>query len=175
MVRSLVFQLYATSPVALDLLYSSCHSGRSQPRLEALCETFQHMLLQAGDVFVVLDALDECPTRQQYPDGRLLDWISGQLKFAENVHILTTSRPEQDIQSSITKWARDSDIVSLQQGLIDEDIHQYIQTRVRTDKGLSRWQQQPEIQEEIITALMGKADGMYELPMLGYPLANKFI
>ncbi|RYO92150.1 hypothetical protein DL762_001808 [Monosporascus cannonballus] len=72
MVRTLIYQLYFKSPDELDTLYSSCESGKSQPSIDSRCNTLQHMMQQAGEVWIVLDALDECPTRQQRPDGGLL-------------------------------------------------------------------------------------------------------
>ncbi|RYP68914.1 hypothetical protein DL771_006403 [Monosporascus sp. 5C6A] len=120
MVRSLTYQLYHRQDVQhhLDLLYSSCGNGKSQPSIDQLCKTLQHMIQQAGEVWIVLDALDECPTRQQHPDGGLLAWI-------------------QDRHGSKTN------------------------ARVRDHKGLSRWRGKEDIQEEIESALMEKADGMF--------------
>ncbi|KAM0637328.1 hypothetical protein ACHAQF_008840 [Verticillium nonalfalfae] len=62
MVRSLIYQLYCHTPGVqnpLDSLYSTCTSGKSQPRTDSLCATFQHMMDLAGEVRIILDALDE--------------------------------------------------------------------------------------------------------------------
>jgi hypothetical protein len=71
-----------------------------------------------------------------------------------------TSRPEPDIKSEVSEWARDDDIVPIQSDLITDDIRAYVHTRIREDNGLKRWRSQPEVQDEIETRLMEKADGM---------------
>lgn len=77
-----------------------------------------------------------------------------------NVNILATSRPEQDIQSYIKKWAREQDIIQIQSDLAAEDIRAYIHTKVREHDGLSRWQWRTDVQDEIESALTQKAYGM---------------
>jgi hypothetical protein len=54
----------------------------------------------------------------------------------------------------------EENIIPIQSGLISGDIDAYIRTRVREGDGLKRWQKQSNVQEEIETALMQKADGM---------------
>lgn len=76
------------------------------------------------------------------------------------VHLLITSRQEEDIESAIAKWARAEDIIPIQGSLISNDIRAYIHTRVREDDGLKRWRSRPDVQEEIESELMEKADGM---------------
>lgn len=77
-----------------------------------------------------------------------------------NVHLLVTSRPEQDIKETIDMWARKEDIIPLQSDLIGEDIRAYIEARVRDSEGLKRWKARLAIQEEIEATLIEKANGM---------------
>lgn len=159
-VRSLISQLYykrkdTRQPV--DSLYSSCESGKRQPSAESLREIFLSMVQQAGQAWIVLDALDECKTRSDYPVMGLLSWIR-QLRDSEvDVHILVTSRPEQDIQSSIKKWTSSKDAIPLQSNLVEDDIRKYIHARVSQ---LDRWQSKPDIQKKIESSLINKAGGM---------------
>ncbi|KAF2142278.1 uncharacterized protein K452DRAFT_250214 [Aplosporella prunicola CBS 121167] len=164
-VHSLIIQLYgknADTQRHLDSLYSSCESGKRRPTLESLCKVFQEMIQQVGEVWIVLDALDECRTRREYSNTGLLPWLECLLNSQQmNVHLLVTSRPEQDIQSVIEKWAHIQDIVPIQGDLVAEDIRGYVQKRVRHHEGLSRWQQRPKVQAEIEAALIEKANGMF--------------
>lgn len=67
-VRSLIYQLYRKSDPAkphVDDLYSSCDGGERQPTIDSLCTTFRRMVKEAGEVWIVLDALDECPRRRE--------------------------------------------------------------------------------------------------------------
>ena len=119
------------------------------------------MIEQVKEVWLVLDALDECRTRKGPSTEGLLSWIREVLNEERgNVHLLVTSRPEQDIESEIMEFAHIDDVVPIQSSLITNDIRAYVRTRVREDNGLKRWRSQPEVQNEIETRLMEKADGM---------------
>jgi hypothetical protein len=119
------------------------------------------MIEQAKEVWIILDALDECCTRIGSLTEGLLSWMKDLLKSKQrNVHLLVTSRPEQDIKSEVSELAHNDDIVSLQSDLIADDIQAYIHTRVRRGNGLKRWRSNPEVQDEIETRLMKQADGM---------------
>jgi hypothetical protein len=111
------------------------------------------------EVYVILDALDECHTRKG--QGLLL-WIRSLLHLEQrNVHLLVTSRPEHDIESVLSSLAQSpEDIVPIQSDLIDDDIRHYIRARVREGNGLKRWQSHLEVLEEIESHLMEKAHGM---------------
>jgi Cdc6-like AAA superfamily ATPase len=164
MVRSLMSQLYSKfgdTSEKLDSLFSSCEDGRRQPPRESLCKAFLHMIEQVKEVWIILDALDECCTRKGPPTEGLLSWMREVLNSEQrSVHLLVTSRPEQDIESGIIEFAHNDNIVPIQSSLISDDIRAYIRTRVRKDNGLKRWRLHPEVQNEIETRLMEKADGM---------------
>ncbi|KAK4059302.1 hypothetical protein Trihar35433_11055 [Trichoderma harzianum] len=163
---SLVLQLYCKNENTrkpLDSLYDSCGKGITRPSADQLFETFQNMLQHAGEIRVILDALDECQTRKEHPTGGLLTSIEALATSQQtNIHLLVTARPEQDITSSIGSWARSQDIVPLQRGLVAGDILAYIKARVRSGEGpLKRWNERPEVQNEIETRLSKEANGMF--------------
>ncbi|KAI0188487.1 hypothetical protein EV127DRAFT_367996 [Xylaria flabelliformis] len=163
-IKSLVSQLYSNSNKArecLDSLYKSCEKGERQPSLDDLCTTFQNMVQKAGEVCIILDALDECETRNVQQSKDLLSWIESLRNTELTIHLLVTSRPEQDIKSAIESCTCGQDIINIQSDLIEEDIRSYIQTRVRKHPLLGRWQTRPDVQGEIETALMEKASGMF--------------
>lgn len=122
------------------------------------------MVQQVGEVWIVLDALDECQTRKEYSTEGLLYWLE-RLRGSRrddtlNVHLLVTSRPEPDVKLTIERWACNQDMISIQSGLVAEDIRAYIHMRVRRSHGLKRWQSRPKVQNEIETTLAEKANGM---------------
>lgn len=164
MFRSLISQLYykyVEASQLLDSLFSSCENGRRQPTSEELCKVLFQMIKQVKEVWIVLDALDECHTRRGPSTEGILSWIREALNSDQrNVHLLVTSRPVQDIKSGIIEFAYNNSIVPIQSSLISDDICSYVRTRVREDNGLKRWRSQPEVQDEIETRLMEKADGM---------------
>jgi Cdc6-like AAA superfamily ATPase len=164
-VRSLVSQLYCKrrdTQMLLDLLFSSNGKGQRQPSCESLCRVFFQMVDQAKDVYVVLDALDECKTRIGSRFEGLLNWLGTLLQSDQrNVHLLVTSRPEYDIETVLNTLAKsEDDIIPIQSNLIQDDIRSYVHTRVRERDGLKRWRSHPEVLEKIEKQLMEKADGM---------------
>jgi len=119
------------------------------------------MIEQVKEVWLVLDALDECSTRKGLSTEGILSWIREVLNSEQrNVHVLVTSRLERDIESGLMKFAYNDDVVPIQSSLITDDIRAYVHTRVRGDEDLKRWRNRPVIQDEIETRLMEKADGM---------------
>lgn len=167
MVRSLISQLQSKcegSSKVLESLYSSCEDGRQKPSSEKLCKAFLHIIEQVKEVWIVLDALDECRTRKGPLTEGLLSWIRDLLSSEQrNVHLLVTSREEQDIKSELSEFIHDDDIVPIQSDRIAKDICAYVRTRVRKDQGFKRWRDQPAVQDEIEARLMEKADGMLVL------------
>ncbi|KAF3763163.1 hypothetical protein M406DRAFT_108504 [Cryphonectria parasitica EP155] len=163
-IRSLISQLYEKRQEArhhLDTLYSSCGNGQRQPSNDSLQSTFQDMVQQADEVWVVLDALDECHARRVDPNRGLLPWIQALRGTQMNIHLLVTSRPEQDIKSTVESWARNEEIIPIQSDGIADDIRAYVRARVRQHAGLSRWKSRPDVRGEIEDALLNKADGMF--------------
>ncbi|KAH7031901.1 ankyrin repeat-containing domain protein [Macrophomina phaseolina] len=63
-----------------------------------------------------------------------------------NVHLLVTSRPEEDIYSAIKTTARTQDVIPIQSNLVAEDIRKYLR---------------PKVQDEIDAAIIKNANGMF--------------
>ncbi|KAI0197576.1 hypothetical protein F4808DRAFT_463616 [Astrocystis sublimbata] len=161
-IKSLACQLYDLRPNTrhhFQLLLSNIDPR--QPSHEELCDTLATMIQTAGEIWIVLDALDECTTRYEYPTGGLLMWLQDIRKRELGIHLLVTSRLEADIESAIEAIARVENIVSLQSGQVGSDIDLYVKTRVRDGAGLKRWKSNPDVQSEIEFTLVQKADGMF--------------
>lgn len=159
-VRSLVTQLYHNRTDLrreTDALYSSCNDGNRQPDSASIFKLFQSMVQKAGELWIVLDPLDECSGRKDGFAGGLLLWIRELRNAGLDIHLLVASRPEQDIQAAIESWADAEEIIPLQSGLVSDDINTYIKART---KAMPRWRSRPDIQEKIERALIKKADGM---------------
>ncbi|KAI0193916.1 hypothetical protein EV127DRAFT_360238 [Xylaria flabelliformis] len=168
--RSLVSQLYFKKHNVrnhLDSLFDSCQNGKSQPSLKKLLETFQCMARQAGEIWIVLDALDECPilikdpTGNKHPRKKLLSWLEDLWDSDINIHLLVTSRPEQDIEETFEYCSQWKSFISLQNDLVRNDMRTYIRTRVRDQKERKRSYLCPELQDKIERELTKKADGMF--------------
>jgi hypothetical protein len=88
----------------------------------------------------------------------------------EKLHLLVTSRKEGYIERSLNPLIEDHHIICLQSALVDKDIRKYAQQRLSTDRDLKKWQRDAGIRDEIETALMKGAHGMYV-----YPLCSTFL
>lgn len=110
------------------LLASSFTSGgRQQPTSESLCKVLLQQIEQVKEVWIILDALDECRKRKGPPIEGLLSWIREVLYSEQRiVHLLVTSRLEQDIESRVMEFARNDDIVPIQSSAITDDIRAYV-------------------------------------------------
>lgn len=159
MIRSLIVQLFsqcAGISQALESLYSSCMNGERQPTYEILLQTLRQMLAGFEQIYLVIDALDECKERDE-----LITSIEELTSWKDlNLHILATSRQEKDIAESIKSISDDEQRICIHSTLVNADIRAYIQTRLQTDRDLKRWRNKPEVQQEIEDMLMKRVDGM---------------
>jgi hypothetical protein len=112
-------------------------------------------------IYIVLDALDECPVTSTVPPSprdELLEFVDEVVGLhLPNVHICVTSRPEHDIRvvfESLTEQP-----VSLHDETGQrEDITNYITPFVRSNRRMRRWRD--EDKNLVIKVLSEKADGM---------------
>jgi len=156
MICSLIMQLCsgcATIPRPLESLYTSYVISQRQPTTEALLATLRELVQDHQDVFLVIDALDECNERDE-----LLSALSVIAEWNLGMHILVTSRREADIGETLSRIGPNN--VSIQSALVNNDIRAYVQERLNNDPKLRRWKKKKLIQDEIETTLMEKAGGM---------------
>jgi hypothetical protein len=159
MVRSLLCQLSQQTikiPASLDMLFSLCDSGQRQPSLHAIMDALQAMIQDLPQIYVVLDALDECAQRAE-----LMEMFETMVGWKlPNMHLLVTSQRERDIESSLEGFVDPRNSICLQSKVVDKDIQQYARQRLSDDKRLSKWGKDPALRQEIETALMEGSKGM---------------
>ena len=157
MIRSVICQLskHCADSVLQDL-YSSCSDGSRQPTEETLLNTIHHMIASLGDTYIILDALDECEDRDELLTDleEIMSWEDA------NLHVLATSRREQDIDARLTSLSNEQKRINIQSSVVNADIRTYIHDRLQIDRKLKRWQKDPKVQQEIENTLMKKANGM---------------
>jgi len=161
MALSLAYQLYGQDKNfqhPLDSLSKACDNGYRKPSTASLLEIILKALLSIDrQVFIILDALDECAIPRQ----EMLAWIQ---KVAEStskrINVLVTSRKEPDIDSVLGRARLMDQNIAVQADVVDEDIRAYITHRLRTDSGLKRWEHREDIQQMIQESLMRMSAGM---------------
>jgi hypothetical protein len=113
-------------------------------------------------IFLIIDALDECPNTTGTPSAReeVLDFLDDLVWLRHsNLFICVTSRPEQDIQSVLNPLTSASRRVSLhEEGGQREDIKSYVRSFVHKDRAMRRWREEDRIL--VITTLIERAGGM---------------
>lgn len=159
-IRSLIDQIFRKCPGArgpLESLYDSYAACSGQPTHASLQTTFNAMIRKCNSVYVILDGLDECEARSQYAIDGIIPWLKSLRNSPANMHLLVTSRPEQDLKSGIEAWATRDEMIYLQSGLVANDIRAYIHLKMQR---VTRWKSRPDVQELITTALNDGANGM---------------
>jgi hypothetical protein len=165
LLSSLIFQLSAESDSCYNILsklYSDNIRGTRKPDIDSLKECMTDMLNLPvqGPVYIIVDALDECPNFPGRPSAReeVLEFIEELVNLElPNVHLCMASRPEMDIRIVLEP------LTTLQISLHDEigqkkDIIEYIKSVVHSDRTIRRWRE--EDQNLVVDTLSDKADGM---------------
>jgi hypothetical protein len=162
---SLLSQLSAKSDSCSDVLsqfYSNHAGGTGKPLTSALtkCITDILNLPGQGPIYIIVDALDECPDVSGTPSPReevleLLEVLFG-LNLS-NLHLCVASRPEIDIRKALEP------LEPLQISLHDEvgqkdDIIKYIKFVVHSDRKMRGWRD--EDKQLVVEVLSEKSDGM---------------
>ncbi|KAK6342226.1 hypothetical protein TWF730_001704 [Orbilia blumenaviensis] len=164
MLRVLTSQLYTLRGEVseqLHSLFSLCNNGKDQPALGSLRSTFVSMAEKAGEIWLVLDAVDES-SRDTKTRKQLLSWIQDTVTSSRhlNIHLLITSRIEEDIESELKNCTIKPQIVSIHSDLIGNDIQEFIEHRVAETTEFKRWG--PKGRERIKKVLSEKANGMFK-------------
>ncbi|KAB8215331.1 hypothetical protein BDV33DRAFT_208405 [Aspergillus novoparasiticus] len=150
LVSSLIRQL-SRKPLAQSVTKMwERNSGRgSLPGWEELRDTLDDVLSKSpGEIFLVLDALDECPERLGRNEREVLLSLLERLneRHKNKVHILATSRLEQDIQAKLGRFPT----VNLETKLAKD-----VETFVRTEVNNGRLREFKDMQDRIVDHLLG--------------------
>jgi len=162
---SFLSQLWDQSDLCCDILsriYLAHDKGKRKPTDDTLakCLTEVLSLMAQGPVYLIVDAIDECPNNSGMPTAR--EEVLGLVKNLvvrglPNLRICVTSRPEIDIQTTLEPLT--SLLVSLHnQTGQKKDIVNYVTSVVSSDTKMRRWRE--EDRRLIIETLSERADGM---------------
>ena len=165
LLSSLITQLSAKSDPCcniLSALYSECDAGSRQPSDDELMDCLEEMLELEEQplIYIIIDGLDECPNDSGVvsPRERVLELVERLVdEHLPNLRICVTSRPEADIQSTLTTLASHTVSLHDEQGQ-KKDITNYVRWIVYSDKKMRKWRE--EDKEMVVEVLSRKADGM---------------
>jgi hypothetical protein len=165
LLSSLLFQLCNVSDPCYEILarlYSAHAGGTREPSDGSLTQCLMDMLRLEGQpvIYIIVDALDECPNSSGMPSPRekVLEFLEDLIGYElPNVHICVSSRPEFDIRSVLEPLA------PFRVSLHDEtgekkDILDYVRAVVHSDRRMRKWR--AEEKQLVIDTLSERADGM---------------
>ena len=165
LLSSILFQLCDQSDSYYNILasfYLTHRDGARSPSDDELVRCLKDVLSLPGQapVYLIIDALDECPNTSTLSSPRfevltlLENLVDSQLP---NLRICVTSRPEADIKPILEPLTFRSVSLHDERGQ-KEDIENYIKSVVSTNRNMRRWR--PEHRQLVIDVLTRRVDGM---------------
>lgn len=113
----------------------------------------QELLKPLGEVYIVIDALDECEQAEE-----ALRWIQELVRSKEGrLHLLISSRQNQIFRSVFESLA--TTILALHECTFEEDIKLYIREQLSTDPRMMKWPS--SVHKTIEESLIINAGGLY--------------
>ena len=169
LLSSLLIQLSNQSDSFFDILLALYKVHRPDPKLPprtpttgALLQCLKEMLMipEQVPIYLVMDALDECPDTSGVPSsrGKVLDVVKElvQLQLA-NLRLCVTSRPEPDIRVALEPLTSVRISLHVESGQ-KQDIIDYISLVVNSDGKMKMWRE--EERKLVIATLSARAGGM---------------
>jgi len=142
--RSFISQICGQKPDTPGELYDCFCShayGTHQPGLTDLLKMLSQVIHGFDNVFLIVDALDECP-KLDSERSMLLDTLFEITQLLQpSVHLLVTSRREGDIQEGLKDVIENANClpsINVQGGLVQNDIEVFIQERLK-HRSFRRW------------------------------------
>ena len=162
---SLVIQLSARSDPCCDILsrlYLAHDSGVQNPNEDDLMKCLKELITLPDQppIYLIIDALDECPDSSGLPTPReqVLDLLKDLVELSlPNLHLCVTSRPEIDIRTALGPFTSRSVSLHDQSGQ-KKDIVDYVTSVVYSDAKMRRWRD--EDKKLVVETLSERADGM---------------
>src|SRR6267142_2815749 len=157
----------------ISSLHASHKRGLVQPSENALAQCLREMLEDPNQapVFIVVDALDECPNSEGLPTPReqALMIVKELVELnLQHLHLCITSHPEIDIRRVLDPLKPYSVSLHDEAGQI-EDIARYVESVVRSDAMMREWPEQEK--KLVINTLAKNTGGMYVLIVVAHHIS----
>lgn len=135
---------------SLNYLYKRHGLRSTRPSLGEISEIIRQEFGLYKQVFVVLDALDECQDHNGHR-SRLLE----ELQKIPGVKMMITSRPHVDISDHLP------DVIWLEVRASDEDLCKYVDGRMSRDRLAKHVKGHKDLQDDIRNVVVRNANGIY--------------
>lgn len=176
MLSSLVKQLYSQLPDMPNIVYTLIQEKEKghRPDLKNLEQIFRTIVQGFSEVYIVIDALDECSINNERRRALLESLYRIESMNLENLHLLCTSRQEPDIKAAFSlllpqlsniqsgglmesESLKDHIDLTLHMHTVNADIGLFVNEELKSK--VYDWP--PDLKNEARTTLIKKADGMY--------------
>ena len=155
LLRSLILQLSCQCqklPACVGKLHEELRYQR-QPNMSSsyLVGILKDVCLEFLDVYIVIDALDEC---EQYEE--LVEWVEELANAKDSVlHLLLSSRQTQQFRDLMGPLATAA--ISVNDSTPANDIQLHIREQLKNDPRMKKWP--TDLHDEIESTLMANVDG----------------
>ncbi|KIW35343.1 uncharacterized protein PV07_02044 [Cladophialophora immunda] len=160
LIASLLQQLARRASVIsenIKSLYEKHALNKARPSLDVFSSHLQSEVRRFSEVFIIIDALDEC-TEDNGTRRSFLDEIQ---KLQPNVHLLITSRHSATIQLG------SESLTHIEIHASDRDIARYLENRIENAHRLVlHVRKDPSLENTIVRTISEKVKGMFLLAQL---------
>lgn len=152
--RQLV-QQQSSIDTSVEALYDEHKRRGGRPRLEAIHNALLSTAASSFKVFILIDALDECPSESL--NGLLSQVFSLQNSCDTSTNFFATSRYIPDVVSIFEK----QNVISMDIRASPDDVGKYLENHMsRLPSFVAR---NPQLQQEIVQEISKAVDGMFLL------------
>ncbi|KAJ7676953.1 ankyrin repeat-containing domain protein [Mycena polygramma] len=139
-------------PQQIRELYKQHSNEGTRPSMDAIVKALQTVVSQYTKVYLVVDALDECPEVQR---NVLLQCLALATE-GSSVNLMITSRPHITLDSFFPHPR----LIEIH--ATEGDIHLYLDTQIKNSPRLSRHvQTRPELRAEVHSKILANVQGMF--------------
>ena len=152
LLRSIVVQLSCQSPELPHPVW--CLQWESEPSnsMEHMMRLMKGVIECFGEVYVVIDALDECEQREE-----VTRWIQELFGSKDGrLHLLVSSRQDHYFHSTFDFPA--TSVLALNEYSFEMDIQLYVRGQLSTDPRMMKWPS--ALRSDIERSLMANAGGL---------------
>jgi hypothetical protein len=129
----------------------------TQPGLDTWREALRDVAEGNRETYVLVDALDECPSIAG-ERGKLLKFVESLLGMnVPNLHILVTSRKLSDVENALGSLGGFGP-VGIRNADVDQDIVKYVEVEISQDEVMEQWP--CALRKEVEKELGSRAHGM---------------
>ena len=151
LLRQFCRQKGSLSPEVSKSYKYHCRHG-TRPLVPDISRLLHSELKRFTKVYIVIDALDECPESDRTRDV----FLTETLNLPSNAYLLVTSRPNNSIEKILTDAER------LEIYAHDDDVRRHVAARITNEPLLmNHVTADPSLKDTIVSKITERAQGMY--------------